>query len=127
MSGISPSLSLALHLGFFGTYLDGQDVSTWRASIDPSAANRPSTITSRPAANISGLGSPRATTRNSAGSTAETDLTGEPSGLGGETIAKASVSVAGSQLIVPALTRPATRSIWPLNWAWRAPTSLTVR
>src|SRR6185437_6277473 len=31
MSGISPSLSLALHLGFFGTYLDGQDVSTWRA------------------------------------------------------------------------------------------------
>src|ERR1700758_2077156 len=26
-----------------------------------------------------------------------------------------------------AFTRPATRSIWPLSWDWRAPTSLTVR
>src|ERR1700730_13227214 len=108
-------------------YFDGQEVSTWQGKIVPSEARRPSKITSRPAANMSGLGSPRATTRNSAGSAAATGLTGEPSGLGGETIAKPSVSVAGSQLIVPAFTRPATRSIWPLSWDWRGPTPVTVR
>src|SRR6202041_888486 len=95
-----------------GLYLEGQLVITWVAAIAPSAPSLPSTITSRPGANMSGLGSPADTTRNETGSDATTGLIGAPdastSGIG--TISNLRVSVFGSQLIVPAFTRPATRS-----------------
>src|SRR5580700_2451816 len=84
-----------------GLYLEGQLVMTWLAAMVPSAPSLPSTITSRPGANMSGLGSPADTTRNETGSdaTTETGLIGAPdastSGIG--TISNLRVREFGSQ------------------------------